>query len=60
MNWLNPYLKFVVSLIGVADTSLAAFYGSQHWYVVVTTAATAVMVYLTPNLPKSPAASADK
>jgi hypothetical protein len=53
MNPLNPYLKFIVALLGAAVTSLAVIYPAAHWLPVVTSMVTAVSVYLTPNLPKN-------
>lgn len=53
MGKLNPYMKAVVGILGAVLTSLASFYGGQHWFVVVTTAFTAVATYLVPNTPAS-------
>lgn len=52
MNKLGPYLKAVVGVLGAVLTSLAPYYGSAHWYPIVTSVVTAILVYLVPNTPK--------
>jgi uncharacterized membrane protein (DUF4010 family) len=52
MSKLGPYLKAIMGLLGAILTSLASFYGGQHWFVIVMSVFTAVSVYLVPNTPK--------
>lgn len=48
---IGAYAKGVVMVAGAIITSLAPFYGSQHWFPAVTTGITAVAGILVPNLP---------
>lgn len=50
MNAINPYLKFAVAILGAVVTSLTTIYSGAHWLPVVTSVATAISVYLTPNI----------
>lgn len=52
MSVINPYLKFVVAILGAVITSAGVYYGSAHWFPILTSVVTALTVYLTPNLPK--------
>lgn len=47
---LQPYLKFVVSVVGAVVTSLLAVLPQPpHWLVVVSSVLTALAVYVVPN-----------
>lgn len=50
MNAINPYLKFIVALIGALVTGLSVYYSGAHWFPVVTSVATALTVLVTPNV----------
>ena len=52
---MNAYLKAIIAVLGAVLTSLAVYYGNSTWYPIVTTAVTALSVYLVPNLPAKPA-----
>lgn len=58
MDKLLPYMKAIVGFLGAVLTSLAPYYGSAHWYPIVTSVVTAVLVYLVPNAPKDAVAKA--
>lgn len=51
MNNYQNYLKAIVATLGAIVTGLAPFYGSAHWYPLVTAIVTAVTVTLVPNIP---------
>lgn len=51
LNALNPYLKFVVAVLGSVVTSLQVYYGTTHWLPIVSSVVTALTVYFTPNIP---------
>lgn len=48
---MSKYLKFVIAVLGSVLTSLAVYYAHTEWYPVVTSAFTAISVYLVPNQP---------
>lgn len=50
---VNKYLKFIIAALGAAVTVVQTVWPTSHWAVVATTVATAILVYLTPNAPKS-------
>lgn len=46
---LNPYLKFLVALLGPLVTALGTIYGTLPWWPAVATGIAAILVYLVPN-----------
>lgn len=56
MSKINPYLKFVVALLGTVLTGLSVYYGKTEWFPIVTSVVTAVSVYIVPNTPAPVAA----
>lgn len=59
MNIKNygAYLKAIVAVIGTIATVLQTQFPSDHWSQAVTAGITAVLVYITPNLPKTNSAA---
>lgn len=49
MSKIGPYLKSIVGVLMSGLTAATPYYGSQHWFEIVTAGLTAVMVYLVPN-----------
>lgn len=49
------YLKAIMAVIGTVVTGLAVYYGNTDWYPIVTSALSALSVYLVPNASKAPA-----
>lgn len=54
MNILNPYLKFVVAVLGAAAAAMQTEWPSARWSAVVTAFITAILVYFVPNIPSPP------
>lgn len=52
---LNPYLKFIVALLGAAVTGASVYYSQAHWFPILTSVVTAILVYVTPNVTPAPA-----
>jgi hypothetical protein len=50
---MGKYLKFIIAALGAVVTVVQTVWPAAHWSVVVTTVVTAILVYLTPNAPKS-------
>lgn len=50
---MQRYLKFIISALGAVVTVVQTVWPTSHWAVVVTTVVTAILVYITPNAPKS-------
>jgi len=56
---MAQYTKAIVAVLGAVLTSLAVYYGNTTWYPIVTTAVTALSVYVVPNIPAKSATKVD-
>lgn len=50
---VNPYLKFIIAVLGALVIVLQTAYGAAHWAQPVAAGITAILVYLAPNTPKA-------
>ena len=55
MAAVNPYLKFIVAVLGAVVTSLSIYYSGARWFPILPSVVTALTVYFTPNIPNAPA-----
>lgn len=51
---INPYLKFVVALLGAIAAALQTTYGTARWEPAITAAISALLVLIVPNTPNRP------
>ena len=53
MKNIGQYAKFLVGGAAAIITALTPYYGSAKWFVAVTAALGAALVYIVPNQPKT-------
>jgi hypothetical protein len=49
---MGKYLKFVIAALGAVVTVTQTVWPTSHWTTVISSTATALLVYLAPNGPK--------
>ena len=54
MEAFNPYLKFIVAILGAVVTGATVYYGNAHWLPILVSVATALTVFVTPNVSNTP------
>lgn len=50
---MTKYLKAIISVLGASVTVVTTLWPNSHWATVASTLVTAILVYITPNTPKS-------
>jgi hypothetical protein len=53
---MTKYSKFIAGLCGLAATAIESGFHTEPWVPIVTTALSAIAVYLVPNTPAKPMA----
>lgn len=49
MKNVGQYSKTIVAILGTLTSSLSVYYGTAHWFPIVTSAVTVLGIYLVPN-----------